>query len=61
MLTKEVSMNDQGTKPEQKPTKGYGKRPIWQWVVLYFIIAVIVYGLIYVIFFRSGGGGGFSY
>ncbi len=54
-------MDNQGTEPEQKPTKGYGKRPIWQWVVLYFIIAVIVYGLIYVIFFRGGGGGGFSY
>lgn len=37
-----------------KPTKGYGKRPIWQWVVIYLIVAAIVYGLIYLIFFSGG-------
>jgi len=53
-------MNDQDTEP--KPTKGYGKRPIWQWVVLYLILAAIVYGLIYFMFFRSTGStGGFGY
>lgn len=35
--------------PEQKPA-GYGKRPIWQWVVLYVIIAAIAYTLIYMLF-----------
>ncbi|MFA5004352.1 MAG: hypothetical protein WC498_03710 [Candidatus Saccharimonadales bacterium] len=38
----------------QKPSKGYGKRPIWQWVVIYVVVAVIVYGLVYVLFFRGG-------
>ncbi|HSW37677.1 MAG TPA: hypothetical protein VLG37_04910 [Candidatus Saccharimonadales bacterium] len=36
--------------------KGYGKRPMWQWVLLYIFIAVIVYGLIYLIFLRGGSG-----
>ena len=40
----------------QKPTKGYGKRPVWQWVVIYIIIAVVVYGLIYLLFIHKSGG-----
>ncbi|HSX47385.1 MAG TPA: hypothetical protein VLF63_01280 [Patescibacteria group bacterium] len=46
-----------------KPTKGYGKRPIWQWVVIYLIIAIIVYGLIYLVFIHKSGssGGGLNY
>lgn len=49
---------------EQKPAKGYGKRPVWQWVVIYIIVAIVLYGLAYLIFFhKSGGGsgGGFNY
>lgn len=42
----------------QKSSKGYGKRSIWQWVVIYLIAAVIVYGLIYYIFIRHSGTGG---
>lgn len=26
---------------------GYGKRPLWQWILLYIVIATVVYGLIY--------------
>lgn len=45
-----------------KPTKGYGKRPVWQWVVIYLIVAVIVYGLVYVLFIRnSSNSGGLGY
>ncbi|HXH27301.1 MAG TPA: hypothetical protein VNG90_05385 [Candidatus Acidoferrum sp.] len=41
---------------DQKPVgKGYGKRPLWQWIVLYVIIGAIVYGLIYWFFFRNTG------
>jgi hypothetical protein len=40
----------------QKPEKGYGKRPVWQWVVIYLIVAIIVYGLIYLLFIRKTGG-----
>lgn len=44
----------------QKPTKGYGKRPLWQWVVIYIVVGVVVYGLIYYLFIhKSTGGGGY--
>lgn len=50
----------QSSQPSQapkKPTKGYGKRPVWQWVLLYVIIAIVVYGLIYFLFIHKSGGG----
>ena len=54
-------MEPQQSAPE-KPSKGYGKRPLWQWVVIYVIVAIVVYGLIYLIFFhKNGGSGGYSY
>jgi len=38
----------------QNPGKsGYGKRPVWQWIVLYLIIAVILYGAIYYLFLHK--------
>jgi hypothetical protein len=40
----------------KKPSKGYGKRPMWQWVVIYLVVAVVVYGLIYYVFMRDNGG-----
>ncbi len=52
---------DQDSQQPQKPTKAYGKRPIWQWVLLYVIIAIIVYGLIYYFFIRKTGGSTSTY
>jgi hypothetical protein len=49
-------MEPQDSQPPQKSTKGYGKRPVWQWVVIYVIVAIIVYGLIYLLFIRKSGG-----
>ena len=46
--------------PSQKPSKGYGKRPLWQWILIYVVIAIIVYGLIYYFFIRNTGGSGGS-
>ena len=47
--------------PQQQPgqtnkqgTKGYGKRPAWQWVLIYLVAAAVVYGLIYYIFIHNG-------
>lgn len=34
--------------------KVYGKRPLWQWIVIYLIIGGIVYGAIYFLFFNKG-------
>ncbi len=45
----------------QKPTKGYGKRPMWQWVLIYVIAAIIVYGLIYLLFIHKSGSSGGGY
>lgn len=48
-------MDDQETKVEYK--KGYGKRPLWQWIVIYLVVAVLVYGLVYYFVLAKGGGG----
>lgn len=46
----------------QKPTKGYGKHSKTYWVVVYLIVAIIVYGLIYLLFIhKSGSMGGYGY
>ena len=55
--------------PNPKPPAKYGKRPMWQWIVLYVVLAIIVYAIVYLTFFHSsstgsgttGTGGGFSY
>jgi len=36
---------------------GYGKKPLWQWIVIYLIIGAIVYGAIYYFVFANKGGG----
>lgn len=57
-------MDEDNNKPEEKPTKGYGKRPAWQWVLIYVVVAIIVYGLIYYFFIKDGnssGGGSLGY
>lgn len=36
----------------------YGKRPLWQWVVIYLVIAAVVYGAIYYFVFAKKGGYG---
>lgn len=35
---------------EDNGGKGYGKRPLWQWIVIYLIVGAIIYGLIYYVF-----------
>ncbi len=35
---------------------GYGKRPLWQWIVLYIVIGGLVYYLIYYFVFAKKGG-----
>jgi len=43
--------------PVDTPAKGYGKRPLWQWVLLYVVVAIVVYGAVYLIFFSHGTAG----
>ncbi len=35
---------------------GYGKRPLWQWVLIYLIIGAVVYGVIYYFVIANKGG-----
>ncbi len=39
-----------------KQNYSYGKRPLWQWILLYIVIGAIVYGAIYYFFFMNKGG-----
>lgn len=36
--------------------KGYGKRPLWQWIVIYLVIGAVVYALLYYFVFANKGG-----
>ncbi|HEY5600846.1 MAG TPA: hypothetical protein VIK81_02035 [Patescibacteria group bacterium] len=47
-----------GPAPTNQPAKkGYGKRPLWQWIVIYAVIGLIVYAVIYVAYAQLAGGG----
>lgn len=48
--------NDEGKAP--KPS-GYGKRPAWQWFVIYLVVGAIVYALIYFLFIKGDGSTGY--
>ncbi len=54
---------DDDSGADKKPAKTYGKRPVWQWVLIYVILAIVVYGLIYFVFIHKSGssGGSFGY
>lgn len=41
-------MDDQNT--------NYGKRPLWQWVLIYLIIGAVIYGLVYYFVLAKRGG-----
>lgn len=45
-------MEDKKEDPNGYKT-GYGKRPLWQWVLIYLVVAVVLYGLVY--YFFLGG------
>lgn len=38
-------------------TNSYGKRPLWQWILLYVVVGIVVYGLIYYFVLAKKGGG----
>lgn len=47
--------------PQKNGGKGYGKRPLWFWIVIYLIIAIVVYGAIYLLFIHKSGTSGNVY
>ena len=45
---------------ENKKAGGYGKRPLWQWVAIYAVVAVVVYGLFYYFVLAKNGSNPYS-
>lgn len=41
---------------EVKVSSGYGKRPLWQWVAIYAVVGLIVYGPVYYFISAKNGG-----
>ncbi len=39
---------------------GYGKRPLWQWVAIYAVVGIVVYGLIYYFVLAKKGGNSYN-
>jgi plastocyanin len=42
---------------EEQKSSSYGKRPLWQWIALYLVIGVVVYGVVYYFILAKNGGG----
>lgn len=40
--------------------KGYGKRPLWQWILIYLVVGAVVYWGIYYFYIgrKAGSNGG---
>ena len=61
MATKKSKKTSTKARPYKKsPSKSteykYGKRPLWQWIIIYLILGVIVYGLVYYVVVGRNGG-----
>jgi hypothetical protein len=41
---------------QQQTGGGYGKRPLWQWIVLYVVVGGVLYAAAYYFFFSGQGG-----
>lgn len=41
---------------ESKKGYSYGKRPIWQWVLIYVVVGIVLSGLIYYFVIAKNGG-----
>ena len=46
-------MAEEGT---ENKSYGYGKRPLWQWILLYLVIGGIIYAAIYYFVLAPKGG-----
>lgn len=55
LLYMDTNTVDNQSKPEEKVNygKGYGKRPLWQWILIYVVIGAIAYSLIYYFFLKG--------
>lgn len=39
----------------EEKSYGYGKRPLWQWILLYAVTAGVLYGFVYYFVFAKNG------
>lgn len=37
-------------------SKGYGKRPLWQWIVIYVVVGTLIYAAAYYFYFAKQVG-----
>jgi len=52
------NMQENGTESTGQPSGGYGQKGGWKkWLLIYIVIAVVVYGIIYYFFMRDTGTG----
>src|SRR5258706_2763927 len=49
-------MEEGQEKTEEKKSGGYGKRPLWQWIAIYAVVGIIIYGAAYYFLFSKKGG-----
>ncbi len=42
---------------EEEKQEAYGKRPLWQWILLYVVIGLLIYGLVYYFVLSKNGAG----
>jgi plastocyanin len=42
---------------DEPKNTSYGKRPIWQWILIYAVVGLFIYGLIYYFAMPKSGGG----
>jgi len=41
---------------EETTNKGYGKKPFWVWIIIYLVVAAVLYGAFYYLFLAKKGG-----
>jgi plastocyanin len=42
---------------EEQGQEAYGKRPLWQWILLYVVIGLVIYGAVYYFVLSKNGSG----
>lgn len=59
--TKKYSTKVSGSKPSASGAYSYkyGKRPLWQWIAIYIVLGIIVYGVVY--YLIIGNKNGYNY
>jgi hypothetical protein len=56
-----IAGDNMANEPSTQSTKSYGKHSKRYWIVIYVVGAIIVYGLIYLLFIHKSGGTGGSF